>query len=394
MNESSAPRPMDLALEWIRDEAPTSVSGQGGHDAIFKVACVLRNGFDLSDGEVATALDAYNQAKCTPPWTEAQLRHKLASSAGVPGRYAQGWLQRKMLWARGHGGQRSEGSSQKAADGTAREPMFEPAWKLPFDYETLREYARAAAEWKVSAEWMEERSPVKVSEVNAVSFLEAVFQRGERVLIFTKYGSQGQFGHLVGRGSVRLAARPDMKPVKSDLPTGGPDGVWFLGNPVDGKWHVNPRETGDNGQPKLSRRSQESVAAYRHILFECDHKEKQCPCKDCRGRDNPGIENLWLSFLALLPLPVVAIYNSGGKSWHALCRVDFPAKGDLDAFKKRHGGMFSKLGADPRAWSPTQLTRLPCCRRGDRLQRLIYLNPRPDPGGVPIGHGGNTICDE
>jgi hypothetical protein len=31
-----------------------------------------------------------------------------------------------------------------------------------------------------------------------------------------------------------------------------------------------------------------------------------------------------------------------------------------------------------------QLTRLPGCKRGERLQKLLYLNPQPDPGGVPL----------
>jgi hypothetical protein len=37
------------------------------------------------------------------------------------------------------------------------------------------------------------------------------------------------------------------------------------------------------------------------------------------------------------------------------------------------------LGADPKSLSAVRLTRLPGCRRGDQLQKLLYLNPAPRP---------------
>jgi hypothetical protein len=385
-----APSALTLALKWIDAEAPAAVSKQGGHDATFRTACTLVNGFDLGPGELESAMEHYNQRKCAPPWKPRELQHKIRHAQQQPPRYAQGWLQRRMLRERGLMGPATPRRTEEA--GIAKEPTFEPKWNLPFDYDLLKSSVRE--DWKVTPEWFEERSPVPVRSIDAAGFLEHVFQKGDRVIVFTKYGSQGQFGHLVGRGSVRLAARDGIPHVPSKLPQGGPDGVWFLAQPVDGKWHPNPRETDDQGRPKMSRRSQESILEQRHILFECDHKAVACDCKDCKGRDNPRIDELWLNFLAQLPLPIVAIYSSGGKSWHALCRIQFSGKAELDAFKKRHGGMFSKYGADPRAWMPTQLTRLPTCMRGNRLQRLIYLNPKPDPGGVPIGEGGNVLCDE
>ena len=41
-----------------------------------------------------------------------------------------------------------------------------------------------------------------------------------------------------------------------------------------------------------------------------------------------------------------------------------------------------QIGADIAALSAVRLTRLPGCYRGHRLQKLLYLNPRPD--GRPI----------
>jgi hypothetical protein len=135
----------------------------------------------------------------------------------------------------------------------------------------------------------------------------------------------------------------------------------------------------------MSRRSEESVKAWQHLVLEADPAEeiKRDPTK------MREFEQLWLGFLAQLPLPVKAIYSSGGKSVHALVSLPAASKDRFDALKKLLGPLFSKLGADPRALKAVQLTRLPGCMRGAREQRLFYLNPSPDPKGKPICEGGN-----
>lgn len=337
---------------------------QDSHSLVYEVACKLLQGFDLAVSELESWLVEFCQ-RSDQPWSISEIQHKIRAAQAAPSKYPAGWLYRKLC--RDKGFQPAGTTPKRVHDGVAREPQIQPKWKLPFCRATLERYAKK--DLVVDVKWFEERSPLKPSEVDAARFLNSVFRPGEKTIVFTRYSTQGQFGHVAGQShSWRLAARPGVNPVPSALPSGGPDGVWFLANPVDGQWHPNPR---DNG--KMSRRSQESISAYRNIVFETDE---------------PGIDELWLNFLAQLPLPILAIYSSGGKSWHALCRLDFPTKQHLDAFKQRHGGMFSKLGADPRAWSPTQLTRLPGCMRNGRLQRLIYLNPSPDPLGIPIVEGG------
>jgi hypothetical protein len=53
-----------------------AISGQGGHDTTYRVACVLVHGFALDECDVWDVLNEYNQ-QCDPPWTEKELRHKL-----------------------------------------------------------------------------------------------------------------------------------------------------------------------------------------------------------------------------------------------------------------------------------------------------------------------------
>jgi len=212
----------------------------------------------------------------------------------------------------------------------------------------------------VSPEWFMERSPVDPRGVTPGFFLERVFDPGQRVLVFSNYYSQGDSVGVGGGGGFRWGPREGVRAARSDLPTdGGKDGIWFLSNPVDGKWHPNPRREG-----KLSRRSEEGVTQWRHVVLESDVAE----------------EGLWLRFLAMAPLAIAAIYSSGGRSWHALVRVDQPDKPSFDTFlRDTLKRSLPVIGADPGALTPVRLTRLPGCTRKGNLQRLIFLNPLARP---------------
>jgi len=177
-----------------------------------------------------------------------------------------------------------------------------------------------------------------------------------------------------------------MWPVDNNLPTTGKNGCWFLAQPVDGRYHPNPRSLDEEGNPKLSRRSEESVMSWRFLVIESD----EAPL------------GLWLAALAKLPLRIAAIYTSGGRSIHALVRVDAKTKEHWDAIKNdcfgQHapaGRFLISNGADKGVLSAVRLTRLPGAWRqgkftkqdGKRVyvkfprpqqQKLLYLNPRPD----------------
>src|SRR5262245_39097190 len=68
----------ELARKYIARAAP-AISGQGGHDQTFSVACTLVKGFDFSIAEARPLLEEYNQ-RCEPPWTASELEHKLQSA--------------------------------------------------------------------------------------------------------------------------------------------------------------------------------------------------------------------------------------------------------------------------------------------------------------------------
>jgi hypothetical protein len=60
---------------------PGAVSGQDGHKRTYRVAAVLVLDFNLSVAQAMPIMQAWN-ATCDPPWTEAELLHKLESADG------------------------------------------------------------------------------------------------------------------------------------------------------------------------------------------------------------------------------------------------------------------------------------------------------------------------
>lgn len=68
---------------------PGAVSGNSGHNATFRAACVLVLGFKLTPDEAYPLLAEWNQT-CEPPWTEKELWHKLHDADKKEG--PRGWL--------------------------------------------------------------------------------------------------------------------------------------------------------------------------------------------------------------------------------------------------------------------------------------------------------------
>jgi hypothetical protein len=78
IKRNSAQTLADRARRYV-EKMPEAISGSGGHDALFAVASVLIHGFDLPEADAWQILIEYN-ARCQPPWSERELRHKLSSA--------------------------------------------------------------------------------------------------------------------------------------------------------------------------------------------------------------------------------------------------------------------------------------------------------------------------
>jgi hypothetical protein len=344
-----------------------SVSGSNGHNALLSAAGALVNGFDFDDGLAMQLLQEEFNPRCSPPWSERELRHKINQTRKLGGKDKPGYLI----------GENRERHTAPARPASNRGQEPERIKKRQdFDPEALKRMMIRG--FNPSNTWFAERSPIDPTTITPTGFLDAIFGPGEATLVFLNFYSQGQFGHVAGAPgrTFQLGRRPgEPKRQVPAIPATAREGAWFLPSPLDGKWHPTG-SVDDHGNPILSRRSGASVTAWRHLLLESD----DAPEKD------------WINLLCQLPLPITALYTSGGRSIHALVKIDTPSKSAFDAFRDRISPLLSRLGADPAAISGVRLTRLPgVLREGTvdkdgkyhryekpRLQRLLYLNPQPE----------------
>jgi hypothetical protein len=131
---------------------------------------------------------------------------------------------------------------------------------------------------------------------------------------------------------------------------------FFVPNPLTGN-----EEMSKSGKPSF--RCDAAVTDYRYALFEVDL---------------PGITlddqaAFWMRYKE--EIPVASITYSGGKSLHALIRVDCRSVEEWD-MKVRNGAFrkWEAIGADPACKNPCRLSRLPGhFREGKGLQKLLWL---------------------
>lgn len=266
---------------------------------------------------------------------------------------------------------------------TASRPVEKPRAKRPPYQPEVLERLASKCPLEITPDWLRMRSPMSVpccdgtqGTETSLAFLRAMYEPGERVLIFTSQWSQGDYLFTLEGGSYRLADKPGVQAEKSELPTGAPEGVWYLCQPVEGVWKPNDNNKGKSGKPKLGRRHGCCVTSWRYLVLESD--------------DAP--ETLWLKALVQLPFPIVAIYTSGGRSVHALVKVDCGSKAAFDALRDDMVQVLAPLGADAAAMTAVRLSRLPGALRygkrtkegnlqrypEPRLQRLLWLNPEAE----------------
>lgn len=130
---------------------------------------------------------------------------------------------------------------------------------------------------------------------------------------------------------------------------------------------INPL-TGKEGKTKAgepSFRCDDCVARFPYVLVEFD----AAPIED------------QLRFFSASKLPVACLTHSGGKSVHALIRVDAATREEWINTVEAFYVHLKPLGADPANRNPARLSRLPGGWRAEKntFQRVLFLQ------GVPRG---------
>jgi hypothetical protein len=246
-------------------------------------------------------------------------------------------------------------SGRPATPGKAKYRAPVPLGEIHFDPAKLTAISARTTQPKNWRHWLWERSPKRPETQNALSFLTHLYRDGEKVHLFDKFEAKTP-AHTI---TIR---RPLDCRVPAHIRDGGQHGlgIWFLCNPIDGEWHHNPR------QDTMSCRSEESLTTFRYAVLESD----QAPFDQ------------WLAFIVQLPIRVSAIYTSGGRSIHALIRLDAANKAEFDDTVKPLKRPWKVLGGDPACLSAVRLTRLPGCWRPEKsgFQKLLYLCSNPPDG--------------
>lgn len=178
-------------------------------------------------------------------------------------------------------------------------------------------------------------------------------------------GYRGGYGGELYAYAGQLAERG---PLLEQVLTGtGDAGLWCVVNPLDG----------------TGRRRASNVAAYRNLLVECDElgSEEQME-RICALLVNGGDSGLPDSR---------AITWSGGKSWHAVVRVNADDAAQYEVAKEWTYRYCSENGlpVDAKCGNPTRFTRVPGGMRGDVLQALALVRrPRRSWDGMPTEWAG------
>lgn len=263
-------------------------------------------------------------------------------------------------------------------------PTRKPERSVPFDEAAALRLADRCRLADASPHLLRMLSPVAIPDDHrdhGALLIDSLYKKGEHVLVFDRFTSQGNYLHTAGSDKFyTLANEPGVtaKPCHR-LPHTGPEGVWYLCAPVLGTWQPNPHKRDAHGNAMPGRRHTACCTRFPYLVLESDVLSPEA----------------WFRILVQLQAPIAAVYTSGGKSVHALVAVNARTSEEFNLAAQNYKKL-SRIGADPAAISAVRLTRLPgCWRRGKknregkyeafpqpRMQELLYLDPNPS--AIPL----------
>ncbi|MCS6245221.1 MAG: AAA family ATPase [Opitutus sp.] len=309
---SASAWPLDLIERARRYLAkmPPAVSGQHGHDQTFAVACTLVQGFGLGVADAAPLFAEYN-ARCSPPWSEPDLAHKLtdADRAASP------------TEGRGHLARSTSGPS------SPRSSMSTHSSSPPIGHSSL---------------------DIGHSESDSFgTFLRACFEPADVLSIAPGAMHPEAERAIPENGGVNILTRDAW--IERASSRGGIAHV-FSGH--HGLFiRINPVRHGAEG-------TDEDVTALRHVLVESDVIPKPEQERQLRASG----------------LPIAALIDSAGNSVHAWVRIDAKNREEYHARREKVWASLPGFQIDKANKNPSRFSRCPGGLRNDGVQRLIAVN--------------------
>ena len=249
------------------------------------------------------------------------------------------------------------GAGTPVTGGTIVQYARDQGWTPPYDPGTALDWndTISAEGIIVDKNWVEEREVTEPRQWDPagelIKYLETLFEAGENVGYVVKSwkkdekylpADKGSYGRTAGQLIELLSqCKGDIGSVLGDYNPEG--GAWIRFNPLDGKGVKN-----------------ENVSDFKYALVESDSME---------------IEKQH-AIIRELELPVACLVHSGGKSLHAIVRVD---AADYSEYRKRVDYLYdickkNGLAIDQQNRNPSRLSRLPGIMRGDKKQFIVDTN--------------------
>ena len=263
-------------------------------------------------------------------------------------RYKQGECQKK--W------NTFNGASSPVTAGTivqmAKEFGWDPKKEVRvFDWDDEIGVDKYDTAW-VEAEPIEPDKDEKIDSYSEiVRYINTLFKTDDHVsIVNTSYEDQDGKFKPGSKGITRTAGEwlADLEKHKKDIMAAIGDcderaGAWIRFNPMDGAGVKN-----------------ENVKQYKYALVESDNVDI-------------SMQN---ALIREMKLPVAILVYSGGKSLHAIVKVDAP---DYETYKQRVEKLYAVcdrygLKVDRQNKNPSRLSRLPGIKRKDKWQRIIDSN--------------------
>lgn len=304
---------------------PPSISGQGGHVQCLNAARALKWGFNLPDSEAMQLLQEWNRS-CQPPWSQAELDHKLREADtkdfGKPRGYLLNARGDRPAWVP---------SIQAAA------PVAPGQKELPkLDYDLTQ------------AEQVPLPTPIGDG---FEKILRSCFKTGEGVRVMFAINEDTGIIGCDPHGGVVLSREEWL--AKLQKYSAGINALFSrMGGPPPGVYlGVNPMKEDGRGRDT-------DVTDYRHCLLEFD---------------NLSLEEQWLLYTKS-NLPCAAVIYSGGRSLHAWVKINAKDRAEYNERVNLVYNHFSAYKPDPHNKNPSRFSRCPDAKRGEAYQLLMALD--------------------
>lgn len=310
--------PFDRARAYL-DKLDPAISGSGGHNATFKAACKCVE-FGLTEEEAFTLLRDFN-ARCQPPWSDKDLRHKIRDAYGraTPGK--------------------------KLGEGRAARPgaplVHRATNPLHAHHPTPPPPVAPPARYAVAPSDLPEPIPDGTRLL-----LSTIFAPDEGVRI-AKGAFNDEGKEVPEDEGLVLPAKQWLE--RLDKAGGDPNGIWTSSKGAGVFITVNPMRVGGSRDA--------DVTDFRHALLEWDHME---------------LEEQW-SVIHASNVPCAAIIYSAGKSVHAWVKIEAKDRQEYDERVRVLHAHFAHYKPDEKNKNPSRFSRLPGAKRKDRRQQLLSL---------------------